>query len=356
MSEFGFKQEIWLYFIPIIWLLWYKFRTVNVIWPRWLPSITIHYPLLNSLGAETLQHEKKQMHFRQHNVLLSVLFSLLLLSLAQPVQYTGQIAERDNKQPIDMVLVIDTALSMSLSDYLINNKPVSRIGFARKELSEALDSYTGERFALLISGNPPALWLPLTKDIKVVKHEIGRITTFLGGRISDMGATLRLIEKQFANKSKNTSNSSDSAQVAIIISDGGTQVGDISPQTAAEQLSEKGFTVYVIAVGSVQPESAVLNTSSLLYEPANLDVLTKVAKAGKGQLFHARDHNDFKQAMATIVQLQRTSLQQSETRTDDNHSVDNKITQPWYYIPLLAAMLILLFLAVRYSQGSRDVS
>ena len=356
MSEFGFKQEIWLYFIPIIWLLWYKFRTVNVIWPRWLPSITIHYPLLNSLGAETLQHEKKQMHFRQHNVLLSVLFSLLLLSLAQPVQYTGQIAERDNKQPIDMVLVMDTALSMSLSDYLINNQPVTRIGFARKELSEALDSYTGERFALLISGNPPALWLPLTKDINVVQHEIGRITTFLGGRISDMGATLRLIEKQFANKNKNTRNSSDNAQVAIIISDGGTQVGDISPQTAAEQLAEKGFTVYVIAVGSVQPESAVLNTSSLLYEPVNLDVLTKVAKAGKGQLFHARDHNDFKQAMATIVQLQRTSLQQSEMKTDDNHSVDNKITQPWYYIPLLAAMLILLFLAVRYSQGSRDVS
>ena len=351
MSEFGFKQEIWLYFIPLIWLVWFKFRTVKIIWPRWLPSISIHFPLLNSLDAETLQHEKKQVYFRQHNILLSVLFSLLLLALAQPVQYTGQLAERDNKQPIDMVLVMDTALSMSLSDYLINNQPVSRIGFARKELSEALDSYTEDRFALLISGNPPALWLPLTKDINVVQHEIGRITPFLGGRISDMGATLKLIEKQYANQNRNSSNSSDNAQVAIIISDGGTQVGDIAPQTAAEQLAEKGFTVYVIAVGSVQPESAVLNTSSLLYEPVNLDVLKKVAKAGKGQLFYARDHNDFKQAMASIVQLHGQSLQQSDTQADDN-----KITQPWYYIPLLTAMLILLFLAVRYSQGSRDVS
>ena len=356
MSEFGFKQEVWLYVIPIIWLLWYQFRTVKIIWPRWRPSISIHYPLLDSLDAETLRHEKNQKYYRQHNVLLSVMFSLLLLALAQPVQYTGQLAQTDNKQAIDMVLVMDTALSMSLSDYLINNQPVSRIGFARTELAAALDSFRGERFALLISGNPPALWLPLTKDIHVVQHEIGRISTFLGGRISDMGATLKLIEKQFADQNNNRNNRSDNAQVAIIISDGGTQVGDIAPQTAAEQLAEKGFTVYVIAVGSVQPESAALNTSSLLYEPVNLEVLNRVAKAGKGQLFHARDHNDFKQAMASIVQLHSPSLQQSETQADNNSSVDNKITQPWYYIPLLAAMLILLFLAIGYSQGSRDVS
>lgn len=352
MSEFGFKQVIWLYCIPIIWLAWYKFRTVKIIWPRWLPVISLHYPLLNSLEAESIQYKKKQGHYRQHNILLSVLFTLLLLALAQPVQYTGLISKTETKQPIDMVLVMDTALSMSLSDYLINNQPVSRISFARKELIKALDSYKGNRFALLISGNPPALWLPLTKDINVVKHETGRITTFLGGRISDMGATLKLIEKQFARQNRNTS---DNAQVAIIISDGGTQIGDISPQMAAGQLSEKGFGVYVIAVGSTQPESEVLNTSSLLYEPVNLDVLKKVAKAGKGQLFHARDHNDFQQAMAAIEQLQHKLFQQSEIQTD-NSSADNKLTRPLYYIPLLCAMLILMLLAAGYSQGSRDVS
>ncbi|MCU7800618.1 MAG: VWA domain-containing protein [gamma proteobacterium symbiont of Lucinoma myriamae] len=106
-----------------------------------------------------------------------------------------------------------------------------------------------------------------------------------------MGATLRLVREHYKDQNE---------KVVVLISDGGAQVGAISPQEAAQQLAAEDFSLYVIAVGSSDPDEGSLDKSSLIYEAVNLTMLQQVAKQGKGQLFHVLNTQAFSDALQTI--------------------------------------------------------
>lgn len=346
--DLAFEQVFWLYLIPLIWLAYFKLRTVKIVWPQWLPVIQIRYPLLNTIYEPTADNQKSSKQPANKNFFIALAFTLFLLSLAQPVQYTGLITEPEKKQPIDIIFAVDTALSMSLKDYLINAQSVSRIDMAKLLLADYISHYSGAHLALVVLGNPPALWLPLTSDRAVVENEVQRLTTFLGGRITDMGETFKLIEDRF------TDTGYDNDKVVVVISDGGTQVGSVSPQDAASNLAAKGFSVYVIALGATQAPNELLDSSSLLYEPVNLTMLEEVAQKGKGQLFHVLDVQSFNQALERIQQLHKKQSDSSRSAAALIH--DNKLSRALFILPLLLAMFLLLWVSLQSSGRNTHAS
>ncbi len=319
-------QPYWLFLLPLPWLWLYWRLRYPAAWPQILPVLTMRYPLLNDLHSakETGTAAKKKIQYpREYTIALAL--SFMLLALAQPVRYSGYAEQQENLQPLDLILAVDTALSMSLSDYEIEGKPVSRIGISRLLLKSFIKNYSGSRMGLVILGNPPALWLPLTSDKAVMQDAVSRITTFLGGRITDMGATLKLIQDQFKDHQE---------KVVVLISDGGTQIGSVSPQLAAQELAAEGFTLYIIAVGSDDPDAGSLDNSSLIYEAANIKMLQEVADQGNGTLFHALNAQGFSDALKTIEVKHRKPV-------DKKNKL--KLIQAWYPLPLAVAMLLFLY-------------
>ncbi len=344
-TGFGFEQFYCLYFLPIAWLIVFLFKSFNPVWPQLLPSLKVRYPQLNNIIIES-DSAPHVSGFNIQKLLLLMAISLFIIALAQPVRYTGVIQGKQQYQPVDLIFAVDTALSMSLSDYLLNNKPVSRLTMAKMLMGSFIQQYSGKHLALLVIGNPPSLWLPLTTDKQVVQNAVSRLTPFLGGRITDMGATLNLIGEKFTqtDNSDNSGNVQDAQdKVVVLISDGGTQVGSMSPQNAAKKLADKGFSLYVIAVGSDDPEAGSYDNSNLIYEPANLFMLQQVAEQGRGQLFHAVDSQGFTAALQLIEQQHKKPLAVTETI---------KLSQPLYPWPLLSGLIILLITV--FFSGSRS--
>lgn len=327
IADIDLLQAYWLFLLPFPWLWLYWRLRHPVSWPPMRPMMIMRYPLLDDLHSiKETKTGKKQGY--QRDSAMAVALSFMILALAQPVHYSAYAEPEALSEPVDVILVVDTALSMSLSDYEIEGQAVSRMGMSRLSLKTFIKDYSGRRMGLVILGNPPALWLPLTTDKAVMQDAISRITTLLGGRITDMGATLNLVREQFNDQQE---------KVVVLISDGGTQIGSVSPQEAAQELVSAGFTLYVVAVGSSDPDAGSLDKSSLIYEAANLPMLQQVADRGNGILFHALDSQAFSDALKTIENKHRKPLQIKEKQ---------KLAQAWYPLPLAIAMLVLLYAAL----------
>ncbi len=325
-ADIALLQAYWLFSLPVPWLWLYWRRRYPSAWPRILPMLAMRYPLLHDLSFEK-NSERAKIKKMQADRNMAIAMSFMILALAQPVRYSHFFGQEKNSEAVDLILVVDTALSMTLSDYEIEGEALSRIDLARLLLKKFVNNYSGTRMGLVTLGNPPSLWLPLTGDKAVIEDAVNRIRTFLGGRISDMGASLQLVREQFKDQQE---------KVVVIVSDGGTQIGSVSPENAAQELADNGFSVYVIAVGSSDPEAESLGNSSLIYEAANLNMLQKVAEKGQGLLFHALDAQGFSEALLTIEKRHRKPIKKEQAL---------RLSEPWYPLPLGIAMVLLLYTA-----------
>jgi Ca-activated chloride channel family protein len=330
-SEFTFQAIYWLLLLPLVlfWLYWRKKRSMH--WPQFRPVITIRYPLLNDLNLsldKSTQNNKRLVWLGKLNCdqMIALSFCFMIIALAQPITYKTPLKmDAIAEQSVNIILVLDTALSMSLKDYQMKGLAISRLSMAQSLLNSLVDATANNKMALLLLSNPPALWLPLTDDKAVLKNAISRTSTLLGGRISDMGASLNFIADEFKD---------DKDKTIVLLSDGGTQVGNTSPQDAAKQLQEKGFTLYVIAMGAAGKSAQAYDNSSLIYEPANLKRLQLVIDESNGQLFHAKNEQDY----GLLLPLLKKPINQS-----DIIPLEQQFIIVYYPMALFIAMLLLFY-------------
>ena len=183
VNSWGLLQPYWLLLLVLPWIWLYLRLLKPAPWPRILPILTVRYPLLGDLPQPAV-HRSGNSKKHQADKIMTLAMCLMVFALSQPVYYTGYIENEKISEPVDLILVVDTALSMSLSDYELDGQVVDRITLTRQLLDGFISDYSGHRIALVILGNPPALWLPLTSDKSIVQDAVSRIRTFLGGRIS----------------------------------------------------------------------------------------------------------------------------------------------------------------------------
>ena len=329
-------QAYWLLLLPFPWLWLYWRSRHSVSWPRILPVLSMRYPLLDDLEPITQTAAMREKSATSNKSLYSkvigsrdqtmaIALSFMILSLTQPVHYGDTIEQEAELEAVDLILLVDTAISMNLSDYEIQGQAVSRLDMLKLFLTDFIKNYSGKRIALVLLGNPPALWLPLTTDRLVVQDALSRISTLLGGRIPDMGASLQLISEKFKN---------DQQTSIVLISDGGIQLGSISPNEAAKKLNTDGFTLYAIAVGSTDYKMEALDNSSLIYQPADLTILQQVVNTGQGVLFHAENAQLFSDALQIIETKHHQILEKKPAL---------KLTEAWYPLPLSIALFLLVY-------------
>jgi len=327
-AELGLLQPGWLLLLPLplVWLRW-RHRRPRA-WPTLIEPPAIRYPLLPVVRAAAADGAAAARPVRGER-LFAIALLLFIVALAQPVRYTGGLAGEATSEPIDLVIVAGTAISMTLQDYVVDGQRVDRMTMMRRLLDRFVVDYRGRRLGLVVLGNPPALWLPLTSDKGVVRDAVARLRPVLGGRLSDMGATLRLVSEGFHH---------DREKIVVLVTDGGLQLGDTAPQAAARALADGGDVLYVIGIGSGDPATDASVAGGLIYEPIDPGFLQGLADAGGGTFFHAQDSQAFVAALSTI---------ESHHRRPQPVSPAEPLVSPWYPLPLGLAMVLLLFVAAR---------
>lgn len=268
-------------------------------------------------------------------LLYTLAWSCLIIAVARP-QWTGEPIEL----PVsgrDLMLAIDISKSM---DHQIrhNSRAVSRITATKAVASSFIEKRVGDRIGLILFADQAYVQAPLTFDRTTVNILLQEAFTGLAGQATAIGDAIGLAVKR-VSKQRTDSPSSAHIQknisddrVLILLTDGVSNRGEITPLKAAELAAKKGLKIYTVGIGN--------RGSRELDE----DTLREIARITGGQYFRAYTTADLLKIYNLLDQLEPVEKEVKSYRP----------IKALFHIPLsagfaLAALLALFIYAPQFS-------
>lgn len=159
------------------------------------------------------------------------------LALAGPLE--ARPTGRDlSVEGIDIVVALDLSTSMNAVDF----QPDDRLSAARTVLDDFIARRPNDRIGLVVFAGDAYTQCPLTLDHDVLRDILGQVKT---GAIADGTA----IGNAVATSLNRLRESDAKSKVVILITDGDSNAGNVSPLEAAQMATELGVQVHPIMVG-----------------------------------------------------------------------------------------------------------
>jgi len=271
-------------------------------------------------------------------LLYTLAWACLVIAAARP-QWTGEPVEL----PVsgrDLMLAIDISKSM---DHPIrhNSSSVSRITATKAVASSFIEKRVGDRIGLILFADQAYVQVPLTFDRATVNILLQEAFTGLAGQATAIGDAIGLavkrVSKQRGNNTSSTGiqkNISDD-RVLILLTDGVSNRGEITPLKAAELAAKKGLKIYTVGIG---------NRGSRELDETTL---REIARITGGQYFRAYTTADLLKIYSLLDQLEPVEKEVKSYRP----------IKALFYLPLsagliLAALLALFIYAPQFSLSS----
>lgn len=252
--------------------------------------------------------------------LIALGFGCFIIALAQPLGAPKN-DENDFSQGIDIILALDISGSMMQTDFLPN-----RLEAAKSVAKNFIDGRKNDRIGLVAYEGEAYTACPATRNHTFLKKCIDNLQSgyLINGTAIGTGlgtAVTRLRSDSLKSK------------VIILLTDGASNRGELSPLEAADLAKEKKITVYTIGVGGDQNMGGIFS-NQLFSSDIDEKTLEKIADLTGGKYFRAKD----KKTLESIYE----QIEQMETRK----LVDNYIQQepPTEPVPFILSGLILLSL------------
>ena len=259
-------------------------------------------------------------------LLYTLAWICLLIAAARP-QWTGELIEL----PIsgrDLMLAIDISKSME-HPIRHNQRSVSRITATKAVASAFIEKRVGDRIGLILFGDQAYVQAPLTFDRATVNILLKEAFTGLAGQATAIGdaiglAVKRLDSKQSTSSTKSIKKNITDDRVLILLTDGVSNRGEITPLKAAELAAKKGLKIHTIGIG---------NRGS-----RELDEITlrKISRATGGQYFRAYTTADLQKIYTLLDKLEPVEKDVKSYRP----------IKALFYIPLAASLLFASILAL----------
>ena len=166
-------------------------------------------------------------------------FLFLILALVQP-QFGSEL-ELIHRRGVDLVIVLDTSLSMLAEDI----KP-NRLDRARFEIEGLIERLEGDRVGLVAFAGYSHVLCPLTLDYGAAKMFLGQADVTL---ISEQGTA---VAEAIRTATRGFGSDERKYKALILITDGENHVDD--PIAAAEEAAEEGVRIFAVGVGTAEGE------------------------------------------------------------------------------------------------------
>ena len=274
-------------------------------------------------------------------LLYTLAWVCLVLAAARP-QWTGEAIE----VPVsgrDLMLAIDISKSMDQPIRHNTLRSVSRITATKAVASAFIEKRVGDRIGLILFGDQAYVQAPLTFDRTTVDILLQEAFTGLAGQATAIGDAIGLAVKRLTQqqrekqkldrnrlKNKNVAttgniqrNISDD-RVLILLTDGVSNRGEITPLKAAELAAKKGLKIYTIGIGS-------RGTREL-----DEATLRAIAKITGGRYFRAYNTRDLQQIYALLDKLEPVEKDVKSYRP----------IKALFYVPLTASFIFASLLAL----------
>jgi Ca-activated chloride channel homolog len=299
------------------------------------PRPTVRFP---NVGALRRGPRGLAVRLRPFAVGLRVLVvALLMLAMARPQQ--GRERTQVRTDGVDIVIAVDTSGSMAALD-LDADRPIQqrrdRLAVAADVLAAFIRSREHDQLGLVVFGSEAFTQCPLTLDHRVLGSFLERLEIGMVGDATAMGVALGTAVKRLAD-------SPAKSKVVILLTDGRSNAGAMSPSTAAEAAAALGVKVYAIGVGTRGKAPVVVETlfgPRVEYIEADLDEagLKAVAERTGGAYFRAEDTEGLTQITQSINELEKTEIQSlSYMEYDERYPM---LVWPAVFLLLLELLLL----------------
>lgn len=247
-----------------------------------------------------------------------------ILGMARPVwrnEYQAKTASG-----IDIAIAFDVSLSMSIDDFRTpDGRPLQRIDAAKAVVNSFIRSRPDDRIGMVIYSGRPYTVSPITLDHdwllesfqQVDLNILKEMGTAIGSAIS--AAATRLESRDAKSK------------IIVLITDGASNSGKISPVEAAENAKLLGIKIYTVAIGTEEGRVSQ-EIQRFARQEFDLPTLRKIAATTGGEHYWAQNVAQLEGTFRSIDQLEKS---ETVSRT----VVDDRELFPWFLGASLLATL-----------------
>ncbi|MEQ1504151.1 MAG: VWA domain-containing protein [Myxococcota bacterium] len=224
-------------------------------------------------------------------ILQAIALSLFVVALARPVVVFQQ--TWIESEGLDIVLAVDTSGSMRAEDFATGMTPVNRLQVAKGVMAEFVGERPNDRIGVVVFGEEAFTQVPLTLDHDTLSDMLGQV------EIGVAGAQGTAVGTAIAVSAKRLKDLEAKSRIVILLTDGRSNAGRISPLEAAQAAAALGIKVYTIGVGA-QSRSML----GMLGDGLDEDGLTRIAEVTGAKYFRATDTDSLKRIYETINTLE----------------------------------------------------
>jgi Ca-activated chloride channel family protein len=249
----------------------------------------------------------------------------LALALARP-QDTSQ-REDTEVEGIDIMIVLDMSRSMAGEDM-----QGPRIEAAKSTIIDFLRRRISDRVGIVVFGREAYTLCPLTLDYNVLQ---GMVTRLNLGQVDGQGTAIGNAVGTAINRLRG---STAESKVLILVTDGDSNTGNISPDQAARFAETLGVRIYTILIGTSDETSVSIGqdifglniTQPGHHYPINPELLQRMAGTTGGEYARATSRDELVNQVARIDQLERSKLRDQTVQYAER-----------FHLPLLLGLLLL---------------
>ena len=272
----------------------------------------ILYPSTQIIKALPARFLRKPGKFRFLFLWLPI--SGLLLALARPQKVISY--SETTSTGIDIVIALDISPSMMALDLATQQNIVTRLDVAKQVTEEFIEKRPYDRIGLIAFGGNPYLVSPLTINHGWLLKNLDRLHIGMAEQGTAIGSAIGMS----VNRLKSLTSKS---RIVILITDGESNVGKITPKTAAEVAATYLAKVYTIGIG--REENARLPAfdktgkirkdrfdriiwSRMAVGPVDEETLREIAELTDAQYFRATNVQQMSEIYDTIDQLETSEI------------------------------------------------
>jgi Ca-activated chloride channel family protein len=225
------------------------------------------------------------------------------------------------------MLAVDLSGSMQTPDMRSGDDAVSRLTAVKAVAGDFIQRRAGDRLGLILFGDQAYLQAPLTLDRHTVLTLLDEAQIGLAGQQTAIGDAIGLAIKRLHAEPEGN-------RVLILLTDGASNSGTVSPLKAADLAAQEGVRIYTIGVGA-DPASSPLGLMQGGDDDLDEGALQAIARKTGGEYFRASDVASLKNIYSLIDKIEPRSKDEQSWRPVDE----------LYLWPLGAALGLTVLLA-----------
>jgi len=227
---------------------------------------------------------------------------MAIVSMARPV-WRNEFQSR-TASGIDIMIAFDVSLSMKIDDFIDRGQNVPRIEVAKKVVDDFISRRPEDRMGIIAFAGRPRDVSPITLDHEWLRNALNdvRLNEADQGTVKEQGTA---IGSALAAASVRLEARDAKSKVIVLITDGASNSGKISPLEAAEHAKTLGIKIYTVAIGTKEGRVDP-SIQRFPYQEFDLPTLQKIATLTGAEHYWAQNLAALENTFKTIDRLEKT--------------------------------------------------